>query len=60
MLDRVKLDSGDQVTLGSARALLKLSFDNQIITAADLQEMVAQLKELCTEANITKLLNKEH
>lgn len=60
MLDRTELDSGDGVTLGNARILCKISYDVEQITAAHLQEMVEEVKEFLSTANVTKLLNKEH
>jgi hypothetical protein len=60
MLDKTVLDSGDSVTLGNARVLAKISYDVNQLTEADIQEMVAEIVEFLTEANITKLLNQEH
>lgn len=60
MLDRTVLDSGDSVTLGTARILFKMSYDVEQITSTHLQEMVEEVKELLSTANITKLLNQEH
>jgi hypothetical protein len=60
MLDRTVLDSGDSVTLGNARVLVKLSYDVEQITAADITEMVDEVKEFLSTANVTKLLNREH
>jgi hypothetical protein len=60
MLDRTELDSGDSVTLGNARVLLKISYDTEQITGAMIQEMVDEIKEFASTANVTKLLNREH
>ena len=60
MLDKTVLDAGDSVTLGNARVLVKLSYDVEQITAADIAEMVDEVKEFLSAANVTKLLNKEH
>jgi len=57
--DRAEVDD-DDVTIGNCRVLLKISYDVQVITAAQIQELVYQLQQLTTEANVTKLLNQEH
>lgn len=59
MLDKSVLDA-DEVTIGNARVLVKLSYDNEVISASDIEEMVDQVKEFLTSANIAKLLNREH
>lgn len=61
MLDKTVLDSGDNVTLGNARVLVKISYDIEQIDAAAIQEMVNEVVEFVgTDANVTKLLNLEH
>lgn len=60
MLDKTVLDSGDNVTLGNARILFKLSYDVQQLTSVELSEMIDEIKEFLSVANVTKLLNKEH
>lgn len=60
MLDKTVLDSGDNVTLGNARVLFKLSYDVQQLTSSELQEMIDEVKEFLSASNCTKLFNKEH
>jgi len=60
MLDKTVLDSGDGVTLGTGRVLVKLSYDVLQLGSADLVEMVDEMKEFLSAGNITKLLNREH
>ena len=61
LCDKVVLDSGDLVTLGTARLQFKASFDLEQITSADLLEMKDQLVELLNSTDFfTKFLNQEH
>jgi hypothetical protein len=50
----------DEVTIGSLTAQLTLRYDTGQITAAMIQEDVAELVEFCSVANVVKLLNQEH
>ena len=61
LLDKVVLDAGDLVTLGTARLQFKASFDKQQITFADLLEMKDQMVELLNSPDFfTKFSNQEH
>lgn len=61
MLDRSTLDAGDSVTIGNSRVLLKISFDNEQIDLASIQEDVDEVCELAQAAgNLAKLANREH
>lgn len=59
-LDETHIDAGDNVTLANASAHLKISFDNQVNTEAQVQAIVAAVVAFATPANVTKLLNGEH
>lgn len=60
MLDKTVLDSGDSVTLGNSRILVKFTYDVEQISAADISEQVEEIKEFLSAGNVTKLLNREH
>lgn len=47
--------------IGSLRVQCKISYDNSVITAAQILDAVAELTSfLNVDANVTKLLNREH
>jgi hypothetical protein len=54
------IKDADEVTIGTSKVQLTLRYDTGQATEAIVQEDVAQLVELLSSANVTKLLNLEH
>lgn len=62
LFDQVEEDtSGEFPVLGNLRVMLKIQFDRSVITEANVLDRIQHIANfISADANITKMLNREH